>query len=123
MGFLIEYNNSRYLLVELMGSAAKHRILPAIRVERKDQNTGMTLIWLGLTTTYIYIYIYISSYKIQQLTNQKLCPVYSGPCTQTLDCPVGYACMNIFGGGTSYPDYYGFGDKVCRRSRLSILTY
>ena len=58
MGFLIEYNNCRYLLVELMGSAAKHRILPAIRVERKDQNTGMTLIWLGLTATYIYIYIY-----------------------------------------------------------------
>ena len=69
MGFLIEYNNSRYLLVELMGSAAKHRILPAIRVERKDQNTGMTLIWLGLTTTYIYIYIYIYHLIITFLTS------------------------------------------------------
>ena len=61
MMILIEYHDSRYLLVELTGSAVKHRALPSARAKLeewekvgKDKYAGMTLILLD-----IYIYIYI----------------------------------------------------------------
>ena len=59
MILLIEYHDSRYLLVELTGSAAKHRVLPSARATKtieKDKYAGMILI---LPDIYIYIYIYI----------------------------------------------------------------
>ena len=32
-------------------------------------------------------------------------------------------CTKISGGGTDYPVGYGFGDKVCRPSRLFVANF
>ena len=74
MILLIEYHDSRYLLVKLTGSGAKHGVLPSTRAAKtieKNKHAGMILI---LHETHTHIYIYISSYGIYLIINWNYVP-------------------------------------------------